>query len=605
MKKFFGVFILLLLLTAFGLFLKINYGSNEVLKIITPTKLVIDINNNKIQDPGETICIPEIEAFTTDYNKEFYDKYHKKFNLTKDDFINMGYLADEYFRKLVLNKNVVLRKTQKTTSECDYANIIINNINYTKYLINSGFGIFHDKIGNDNKFKENLAQSRKLNLVIYNHKSNIYHKLNCEYGNMAHDKVYLPLKQLPHGAKPCNFCHKSKHKTKRKKVNKPIRVINNYEIPNTPLPPLEVHNGDISLYLMDFTHNFKPNNNCITPACKAIVSKINDAKENIDIAIFGYEEIPEITNTLKDARSRGVSIRYVYDEASNPKNTYYKNNNILLDIANEFSNDLKSNETNKIMHNKFIIIDNQIVITGSMNFSKTSTSGYDNNDILIINSPQIAQLYKAEFEQMINGKFHNAKDKLNLNNEFVLQDSKIEIYFSPKDKQSRHIINYISKAKDYIYIPTLLITHSKIVTELVNAHNRGVDVKIILDANSTSTKHIKYNTLRNSGIPLKMENYAGKLHSKSMIIDDKYIITGSMNFSNSGENHNDENTVIISNQKIAKFYKEFFMYLWSVIPDKYLKINPPAEGKESIGSCFDGIDNNFNGKIDAQDPLCK
>jgi phosphatidylserine/phosphatidylglycerophosphate/cardiolipin synthase-like enzyme len=206
---------------------------------------------------------------------------------------------------------------------------------------------------------------------------------------------------------------------------------------------------------------------------------------------------------------------------------------------------------------------------------------------------------------MLAGKFHNKKQKLNMNNKFDIQDCTLEIYFSPKDKQSNQIINYISHAEEYIYVPALLITHSKIVTELINAHRRGVDVKIILDANSTSTKHIKYNTLRNSGIPLKMENFAGKLHTKTMIIDDKYLITGSMNFSNSGENYNDENTIIITNDKFAKFYKNFFMYLWTVIPDKYLKYNPPAESKESLGSCFDGVDNNFNGKIDFQEPLCK
>ena len=46
--------------------------------------------------------------------------------------------------------------------------------------------------------------------------------------------------------------------------------------------------------------------------------------------------------------------------------------------------------------------------------------------------------------------------------------------------------------------------------------------------------------MRNAKIPVKVENYAGKVHSKSIIIDDKYIVAGSMNFSNSGENRNDE-----------------------------------------------------------------
>ena len=156
-----------------------------------------------------------------------------------------------------------------------------------------------------------------------------------------------------------------------------------------------------------------------------------------------------------------------------------------------------------------------------------------------------------------------------------------------------------------IYIPTFLITHKRIANELILANKRGVDVKIIMDANNVYTRNSKHILLRENKIPLKIENYAGKLHSKTMIIDDKYLIIGSMNFSNSGENKNDENLLVIQNEKFAKEYKKFFMYLWALIPDKYLKYYPKAESPESIGSCSDGVDNNFNGKIDKDDELCK
>ena len=72
------------------------------------------------------------------------------------------------------------------------------------------------------------------------------------------------------------------------------------------------------------------------------------------------------------------------------------------------------------MHNKFVIFDDKIVFTGSMNFSPAGLSGYDVNDVLIIKSEPIAQLYKAEFEQMLNGKFHKMKTKHNYTNTFLL-----------------------------------------------------------------------------------------------------------------------------------------------------------------------------------------
>jgi phosphatidylserine/phosphatidylglycerophosphate/cardiolipin synthase-like enzyme len=111
--------------------------------------------------------------------------------------------------------------------------------------------------------------------------------------------------------------------------------------------------------------------------------------------------------------------------------------------------------------------------------------------------------------------------------------------------------------------------------------------------------------LRQAGIQVKTENLAGKLHSKSMIIDDTYTIIGSMNFSKSGENENDENLLVIRDRQIAIFYKTFFQYLWKRIPDKWLKLNARAESYDSIGSCNDGLDNDFDGKIDKADDSCR
>ena len=66
-----------------------------------------------------------------------------------------------------------------------------------------------------------------------------------------------------------------------------------------------------------------------------------------------------------------------------------------------------------------------------------------------------------------------------------------------------------------------------------------------------------------------------------------------------------KNLLIINDSKIAKLHKDFFLYLWTMIPNKYLKFNARPESKESVGSCSDSVDNNFNGKIDQAEELCK
>ncbi len=600
MKRHFAALFLIILLTIFSTFIIQHGKSKEVLSVVTPTKLAIDFNNDKIISNEEFICVDGVESFSLEPNDAFISKYSSKFNLTYKDIISLGFLAQEYAQKTLLSKKVSVKFTQKVTPDCRYANIKINSKDYSELLSNSGFGIKSERIPAQYKFNKNLEQSKTLNLVILNHHSNKFHELNCEYGKQAHDQVIIPFNQLPKDAIPCRFCHKEKEK-KHKKISQNI-----YNIPNILSPELIHSEGNITLFYTDYTRQLKPNNKCQTSECKAFINLVNNAKEKIDIAIYGYDEVPAITQSLINAKSRGVKIRFVYDEAHNSANTFYKNNEIIKKLADENKSDKNTvaAKSNILMHNKFIIFDNSIVFTGSMNFSKTGLSGYDENNVLIINSKEIANLYTEEFEQMLSGKFHKDKNKHSLSNRFQLGKSELEIYFSPQDKSSHRIIQIINNARKYIYVPTFLITHEKISEALINAHKRGIDVKIIIDANSTSTTNTKHSKLRDSGIPLKTENYAGKMHSKTMIIDDEYIIMGSMNFSNSGENKNDENMVVITNQNLAKNYAEFFMYLWKMIPDKYLKFNAKPESRDSIGSCTDGVDNNFNSKIDAEDEGC-
>lgn len=361
--------------------------------------------------------------------------------------------------------------------------------------------------------------------------------------------------------------------------------------------------GDVKIFFADSTTKLKPDRKCETDICKEILNNINKAQNTIDIAVYGYSAVPEIEKALKDALKRGVKIRLVYDIDSKGKNIYPNTFDLVKIIPQNKSDGLSPDATN-IMHNKFYIFDNKILITGSANLSHTDMSGYNSNSVVVVNSPQVAGIYKREFEQMFFGKFHTQKTSFK-NNAVNLSGVKLKIYFSPQDKSiANAVLPVINNAKNYIYIPTFVLTEKRVCEALISAKNRGVEVKVIIDALSASNMHSKHQYLRDNGILVKTENYAGKMHSKSLIADDKFTIIGSMNFSNSGENKNDENLVLIEDKEIAKFYKENFLYQWDKIDNKWLKLNARAEGVDSIGSCSDGIDNNYNGMMDMSDPAC-
>lgn len=558
----------------------------QVLKVSSPSEIVIDLNKNGIEDENETISLKNIQSFSTKPSEE-QSKFAEKLNITQEDALGLGFLAENFAKETLEGKKVKLKNHQ----------IIVDSKNYQNLIVDRGFALFKGKTPSS-KLQQNLEKVHKLNLRIFNNKSHKYHRLDCKYGLMAHNSQIIPASQIPQDAKPCKFCLASKQKEK----NKRQKVIFDDIIPDIKSPATIFQKGNIKIFLTDFTRVLKPANSCATPVCKALVQEINSSHNSIDFAIYGYTKIPALQKALENAQQRGVKIRFVYDLDKD-------NNNIYPDtkyLAKIFTNN-QSDNLPPIMHDKFFIFDNKTVLTGSANISNTDMSGFNSNAIILINSTKIANIYEQEFEQMYEGRFHKAKSKIK-NKEIEVDWGELAVYFSPKDRAiTTQIIPLINNAKKYIYMPVFLITHKELTENLINASKRGVAVKIILDATNTHTSSSKMKMLRqdgHGGIQVKTENLAGKLHSKSIIIDDLYTVIGSMNFSKSGEGSNDENLIIIKNRDIAVFYKTFFQYLWKRIPDKWLKCNARSESPDSIGSCSDGIDNDFDGKIDRADDSC-
>lgn len=578
----------------FGMFLTFLFyelpksSGFQVLKINSPTEIFVDINKNGVADKDELISL-KVQSFSTKPS-EAQSELAKKMKISDEDAMGLGFLADNFAKETLAEKQVNLKNNN--------SEVFVGNKNYKNMLLSSGFAVESDCIV-PLSFKRNLEKVHKLNLIIFNNKSHKYHKLGCKYGLLAHNSQILPASQLPKDAKACKFCHLS-HKNDKKDEKSFKKYKFEDEIPNITSPPTIYQTGNIKIFLTDMTKVLKPSNSCNTAVCCALVNEINSAQSSIDFAIYGYSKIPAIEKALVRAQQRGVKIRFVYDLDDCGNNIYPDTLYLTKVLTNN-----KADYVSPIMHDKFFIFDNKTVMTGSANISNTDMSGFNSNAIVLINSNQMANIYLQEFEQMYGGKFHKQKPKIT-NEDVILDGADFTIYFSPEDKPiTTQVIPLIDNAKKYIYIPAFLITHKGLADSLVRASKRGVAVKIILDATNTHTSSSKMKMLRTGGVQVKTENFAGKLHSKSIIIDDLYTIIGSMNFSRSGEGVNDENLLIIKDRNVALFYKTFFQYLWKRIPDKWLTHNARAESTDSVGSCSDGIDNDFDGKIDKADDSCK
>lgn len=583
LKSFFILLILLIFSILISLLDETNY---HAVYIDDNCNIGIDINKNLKISEKEIFSLENISPFCSE--KSIADNESKIGKLSQKEKIFLKYQTKQLYENLFLTANI----------RFDKGKILTDLKNPEIIILQEGLALANN---NELSEYENLEKLQKLrdeankkDYVLLNTKSFVYHKLDCPKGIESKNKQYIISQDITEKHKPCSYCFKEIKKIKLQKQNSKIKNIlhENY-----------YKNGNIEYFANLGAGTTKTSFDCTTKLCSALKNEIDNAKQNIDITIYEINKNHEITKALQNAAKRGVKINVVTDNGN--YKTRPETIEVIKTFAQKIFDDAKTKDSAKLMHNKFVIIDDNIVYTGSTNFTSTGLSGFNANNSILIRSADVAKRYKQEFLNFSNHKYHTEKNKNNYN-DLLIDNTKINTYFSPQDNIiNSKIIPEIKKSQKYIYIPTFIITHKQLSQELINAKKRGVDVKIILDATNARNKYSTHTMLRQNQIKVKTENFAGKMHMKTVIIDDKTAFIGSMNFTKSGNLYNDENCIKIENPDIVKNIKISFLDIWEKIPDKYLYQDPSAESPESEGSCFDGIDNDFDGKIDSYDAGCK
>ena len=130
-----------------------------------------------------------------------------------------------------------------------------------------------------------------------------------------------------------------------------------------------------------------------------------------------------------------------------------------------------------------------------------------------------------------------------------------QVYFSPKGGCTAAIIKNLGQAKKSVLVQAYSFTSILIAEALVNAHKRGVKVKVLLDKSQLKAKGSKLDLLVAAGIPVSIDKKHSIAHNKVMIIDGATVLTGSFNFTTAAEDRNAENLLVVRDKKIAKKYR--------------------------------------------------
>jgi phosphatidylserine/phosphatidylglycerophosphate/cardiolipin synthase-like enzyme len=138
-----------------------------------------------------------------------------------------------------------------------------------------------------------------------------------------------------------------------------------------------------------------------------------------------------------------------------------------------------------------------------------------------------------------------------------------DVLFGPEDRIVSHILTGIHTARETIDIAVFLLGAKTVANALAKAHQRGVLVRIILDAKIARTRYSAHKVLLQKGIEVRtIRVKGGSMHAKFVLIDGKKLIAGTANLTNDANYRNHEFAFVWEDPEASASFVARFDDLW-------------------------------------------
>lgn len=290
-----------------------------------------------------------------------------------------------------------------------------------------------------------------------------------------------------------------------------------------------------------------------------LIGFINNAQVSIHIASFEFNLTP-VAEALIAAKNRGVDVKWMTDDENGLDYDIQPGRGqfALLQTAGI---EVKDDNRTALMHNKFWIFDQQIVWTGSTNITVNGIFK-QNNNVLVVHSTEIAAIYEREFQEMWSGQFGRRAPSTLSNQWAILEGTPIQTLFSAEDNAVANLIALVADAQSSIRFLAFSFTDYPLAQAMIDRAKAGADVRGVFETFGSNGTRSELGTFWCAGLPVRQDGNGSFLHHKVIIIDNSIVVTGSLNFSSSADEDNEENVIILDNPEIAALYLQEFDKLW-------------------------------------------
>lgn len=137
------------------------------------------------------------------------------------------------------------------------------------------------------------------------------------------------------------------------------------------------------------------------------------------------------------------------------------------------------------------------------------------------------------------------------------------VFFTPPSGAGKALVRWIDEARQEVIVQAYGFTHNAIAQALLRAQQRGVRVAVLLDQKSSSTNRYVIDLLQSSQVELRFDGEHAIAHNKVMVIDQRIVVTGSFNFTNSADTRNAENLLVLESPALAARYHANWQSHWA------------------------------------------
>lgn len=138
----------------------------------------------------------------------------------------------------------------------------------------------------------------------------------------------------------------------------------------------------------------------------------------------------------------------------------------------------------------------------------------------------------------------------------------MEVCFSPGDECLLAIRRLFGQAERTVDVCVFTITDDRIATAILEAHRRGVRVRIITDNDKAYDQGSDVRRLESAGMEVREDRTECHMHHKFAIFDGRTVLTGSYNWTRGAARDNEENLVISNDFRMVGPFEREFNALW-------------------------------------------